>query len=108
MLSRGLRSVAAGAILLAALTFTGIRQTRAQDQPPDLQMLLDLDLFSSPANTGGPAGPAADGSMLDQIRALRQMGYLNANQDSGEPSLPSGPPPINIPPWLLNPLEGGQ
>lgn len=72
------RSIAAGAILLAALTFTGIRPAGAQEQPPDLQMLLNLDLFSSQGAADSEA-PAPGGSMLDQIQALRQMGYLQAN-----------------------------
>ena len=104
-----LRIVLAGAILLAALTFTATGQVRAQEQPPDLQMLLNLDLFSSPTGASDSQAPGASGSMLDQIRALRQMGLLNSHQDAGpQPLPPPGPPPSEIPPWLFAPTGGGQ
>jgi hypothetical protein len=112
-MSRGRHSVAAGAILLAALTFTGLRQVRAQEQPPNLQMLLNLDLFSS-SGTGdsGYGDSGTGGSMLDQIQALRQMGYLQSTHN-GEPFPPSGPPPSefipspkDLPSWLLEQFGG--
>ena len=104
MLSRGRRSVAAVAIVIAALIFTGIRPAQAQEQAPDLQMLLNLDLFSS---SGGDHSqtPAPGGSMLDQIRALRQMGYLRStSQDGVNPpkSAPAGGPSV---PWIPDPFE---
>ncbi len=53
---------------------------RAQDKPPDLQMLLNLDLFGAHPPSGAPnsSGGDAPTSMLDQIRALDAMGYLGA------------------------------
>ncbi len=92
---------------MVALTFTGIRRAQAQDQPPDLQMLLDLDLFSS-SGADNSQTPAPGGSMLDQIQALRQMGYLGANPESGQ-NPPSGAGGIDtLVPWLFAPIERGQ
>ncbi len=116
MLCRG-RSIIAGAILLAALTFTGIRRAQAQEQPPELQMLLNLDLFSSSSADNSQAR-SPGGSMLDQIRALRQMGYLPANPE-GAPypayGAEGGPYPPNnaeggdtLVPWIFDFLEGNQ
>jgi hypothetical protein len=106
MLFRG-RRIVAGVLLLAALTFTGIRQVRAQGQPPDLQMLLNLDLFSSPGSDHSQAAAPGD-SMLDQIRALRQMGYLGENAENAQDQ-PYGAGAIDtLIPWLFAPLEKGQ
>jgi len=101
--------------LLAALTFTGLRQVRAQEQPPNLQMLLNLDLFSS-SGTGdsGYGNSGAGGSMLDQIQALRQMGYLQSNRGepfpppSGSPPSEFTPSPTDLPSWLLEQFGGGR
>lgn len=117
MLCRG-HSVIAGASLLAALTFIGIRPAQAQAQPPDLQMLLNLDLFSS-SGSGGSQAPAPGGSMLDQIQALRQMGYLQGNTQNAPPPAGynggGGPyPPGDGPggdalvPWLSDFLGGNR
>jgi len=58
-------------------------QTLAQDAPPNLRMLLNLDLFESRRNdasaTSAPGETASDDSMLDQIRTLDSMGYLGRN-----------------------------
>jgi hypothetical protein len=92
---------------MVALTFTGIRRAQAQDQPPDLQMLLNLDLFSSSGGNNSQ-GPAPGGSMLDQIRALRQMGYLQGNSE-GAQNIPNGAGGIDtLAPWLFAPIEDGQ
>jgi hypothetical protein len=83
------RSIIAGTIVLAALTFTGIRRVQAHGQQPDLNMLLDLDLFS-PSGADPSQAPAQGGSMLDQIQALRQMGYLHGNGEDAPPPPPPG------------------
>jgi hypothetical protein len=117
MLCRG-RSVIAGASLLAVLTFMGIGRAQAQEQPPDLQMLLNLDLFSSSGGENSQA-PAPGGSMLDQIQALRQMGYLQGNAENAPPppgyGAQGGPYPPNdepggdtLVPWLYDFLEGNR
>jgi hypothetical protein len=77
------------AIVLSASMFVGLetRPASAQDTPPDLRMLMNLDLFESrPGNPQGapaPGGTESDGSMLDQIRTLNAMGYLGNHRDTG-------------------------
>ena len=76
-------------ILTTTLIFVETRRTSAQDAPPDLRMLMNLDLFapSSNATKGAPDKsapgindtPQSDDSMLDQIRALNAMGYFGEN-----------------------------
>lgn len=99
------RSIVAGALLLAALNFIGIRRVRAQEQAPDMQMLLNLDLFSS-SGADKTQAPVPGGSMLDQIRTLRQMGYLQGNAGAGQ-TPPSGEDDTRAP-WLAPPIEEGQ
>jgi len=78
------RSLAVIALAAAALVM-GSNKTGAQEQPPstppDLRMLLNLDLFRpQPADAGnGAPEQRSNASMLDQIRALKAMGYLRAN-----------------------------
>src|ERR1700691_60765 len=70
------------AIMLSAsmLAWTGARQVFAQDAPPNLRMLLNLDLFESRAgNTEGtpaPGAPAPNAWMRNKIRTLNAMGSL--------------------------------
>ena len=56
------------------------RRASAQDAPPDLKMLMNLDLFEPRPNSAryaaAPADAPSDDSMFDQIRTLDQMGYL--------------------------------
>ncbi len=96
-----------------AYVITEAPQASAQDAPPSLRMLLNLDLFSSrqtdASATPGPGGAASD-SMLDQIRALDALGYLGnppdatasdaASQSSVRPSVepPEAPEPTPAPP----------
>jgi hypothetical protein len=89
----------AGAITLSLAMFagTGAGRALAQAAPPDLRMLMNLDLFESrPSNMQGMAAPGADApsdSMLDQIRALNAMGYLGNRRDAdgaGAPQPASG------------------
>jgi hypothetical protein len=74
-------------LLTVTLLIAENLDTAAQDAPPDLHMLMNLDLFAShPSDDKGPPAPAhpADDSMLEQIRALNAMGYLGGNSDSAE------------------------
>lgn len=77
--------------LAAAALMTGSVKAGAQERPPaappDLRMLLNLDLFrphAGDANGGGGSGAASNGSMVDQIRALKAMGYLGGNHNNAQ------------------------
>jgi hypothetical protein len=106
------------AIMLSAtmLIVFEARQASEQDTPPDLRMLMNLDLFESrPSNIKSPpAGAAALGdSMLDQIRALDAMGYLgkhpsvngNADGDDAPRAAAGSPVPSSDPSYDV---EGPQ
>jgi len=73
-------SLIAVTMFCTALILTGARPTRAQDaDPPDLRMLLNLDLFrAQPQTAAGLQGANSDSndSTLDQIRTLYALGYL--------------------------------
>ncbi len=61
--------------------------TSAQDAPPDLRMLMNLELFEPRHNdaksAAAPAAVPTDDSMLDQIRTLDAMGYLGNHEGGG-------------------------
>ncbi|HZP45563.1 MAG TPA: hypothetical protein VFB15_07925 [Candidatus Binataceae bacterium] len=82
--------MALAASFLAATSLMG-----ATDSNPDINMLLNLDLFSSSASAAPDATPdtgnAAPESMLDQIRTLNAMGYLGDPNDGADASTPSMP-----------------
>ncbi len=94
------RKVVAIMILTTTLIIVETHQASAQDAPPDLNMLMNLDLFASRSKarndapgTGTPgiadaAAPGADDSMFAQIRALSAMGYLGDNADSARAAAP--------------------
>jgi hypothetical protein len=110
------RSFIAGALLFTALIFSGVRRAHAQgngqagasgqDRPPDLAMLLNLDLFESRPHDGAATEtPGASDSMLDQIRTLDAMGYLGTNPRYAAPDgvnaaaasdMPRRPPPAGV------------
>ena len=82
-----LRRRVAGVVLIGAMLLCGdVVRASAQDAPPDLRMLMNLDLFEPRHNTAKAAPSAgaspADDSMLDQIRALDEMGYLGDHGDN--------------------------
>lgn len=64
-------------------------RTSAQDAPPDLRMLMNMELFeprhNDPTSAASPAASPTDDSMLDQIRTLDAMGYLG-NHKGGDAS----------------------
>ena len=88
-----IRSLLAIALSLRAVVGSDLRSAMAQEPPPDVRMLLDLDLFA--AHTDGAQGaPApANDSMMDQIRTLNAMGYLgNPQHISVNPAGGANPP----------------
>lgn len=108
-------SLAVIALVVAALVM-GSEETRAQEAPspapPDLRMLLNLDLFR-PQSSGagnGAADQRSNGSMLDQIRALKAMGYLRSNPDDDDGPAPGASPAGDTPPRPNPPPDdfGGQ
>ncbi len=93
-------------VLAAAIISFGSERASAQSAtPPDIRMLLDLDLFrphsSSHQDDGG------NDSMLDQIQALRAMGYLNNSPGPYPPPASAGASdvPANQP---INGLRGKE
>ena len=68
-----------------------------QDSPPDLRMLMNLDLFEPRQNrakaAASPAASASDDSMLDQIRTLDAMGYLGNHRDNAAAAAARDTPP---------------
>ena len=75
------RRKVAAIVLIGTMVVCGdTGRTLAQDAPPDLRMLMNMELFEPRHNdTKSGASPAAsptDDSMLEQIRALDAMGYL--------------------------------
>src|SRR5580692_12510836 len=83
------------ALVLIGTTFVcgETRRALAQDSPPDLRMLMNMDLFE-PRNNGAKGSPApasspGDDSMLDQIRTLDAMGYLGNHRDANANGAPA-------------------
>ena len=85
-----LRKVAAIVLIGTTIVCGETRRTSAQEPPPDLRMLMNLDLFeprhNNPQDASAPGTSTADDSMLDQIRTLDAMGYLGnpAEADAGD------------------------
>jgi hypothetical protein len=85
-------------LLAAAIILVGSGASEAQDETPTPQMLLNLDLFT-PQSGNHPQGQAGD-SMLQQLRALRAMGYLSQDgpsPDTGYSSQTASTPLQRIP-----------
>jgi hypothetical protein len=87
-----LRRKVAAIVLMATMVVCGetrraLAQNAANEAPPDLRMLMNLDLFEPRHNdakyAAAPSAAPSDDSMLDQIRTLNQMGYLANPEDSG-------------------------
>ena len=96
-----LRRKMAAIVLIGTMVMCGeTRRASAQDftneAPPDLRMLMNLDLFEPRHNNAqavpAPATSATDDSMLDQIRTLDAMGYLGNHDDAdaGNPRAAAG------------------
>ena len=103
-----------GATVVCGETRRSSAQDAAHEAPPDLRMLMNLDLFEPRHNNAksvaAPAASPSDDSMLDQIRTLDAMGYLGNNHPDAEASddaprslgnssevRPSAPVPSNNP-----------
>jgi len=79
-------------LLAATVLFFGSRTSEAQDDTPSPRMLLNLDLFASHGKPLPGAADAGSDSMIEQIRALKAMGYLSpdgplpdVDEDSDDP-----------------------
>jgi hypothetical protein len=86
------RRKVAAIVLIGTMVVCGeTGRTSAQDAPPDLRMLMNMELFeprhNDPKSAAAPAASPSDDSMLEQIRALDAMGYLGNHKGGG-----SGPP----------------
>jgi hypothetical protein len=84
-----LRRKVAAIVLIGTVVVCGETwRVSAQDAPPpDLRMLMNLDLFEPRHNSAqgapAPAASPTDDSMLDQIRTLDAMGYLGNHEGGG-------------------------
>lgn len=70
----------ASIVMLAACTLMVGGVAAAQESAPNLQMLLNLDLFAGNAHGGHRSG--GDDSMVEQIRTLDALGYLRPKQNN--------------------------
>lgn len=75
-----------GTMVVCGETRRASAQNATQEAPPDLRMLMNLDLFEPSHNSAqgapAPAASPGDDSMLDQIRTLDAMGYLGDHDDA--------------------------
>ena len=75
-----------GTMVVCGETRRASAQNAANEAPPDLRMLMNLDLFERRHNSAqaapAPAASPGDDSMLDQIRTLDAMGYLGSHDDA--------------------------
>ncbi len=76
----------------AALAAGNSSPAAAQDEAPDLRMLLNLDLFGRSQEQAAEVSPQAPPapSMLEQIRTLRAIGYLGGASQTAA----TDPPPM--------------
>jgi hypothetical protein len=96
-------SLIAVTMFCSAFILISARPARAQDaDPPDIRMLLNLDLFrAQPHSAPGPQGANSESndSTLDQIRTLNALGYLGNGYNAGARNTdsvsvtPTGPAP---------------
>lgn len=90
-----LRRKVAAIMLIASMVVCGA--SAQEDSPPDLRMLMNLDLFEPRSNgtqaAPGPGGAASpDDSLFSQIRTLNAMGYLGNQPGAGGNGVPRGVP----------------
>ena len=96
-----LRRKVVAIVLIGTMVMCGkTGRVSAQDAPPpDLRMLMNLDLFEPRHNNAqAPAASPGDDSMLDQIRTLDAMGYLGNHDDVDEGDLPAPRAAASVPP----------
>ena len=80
-------------MMLASMLLIGKgRRVEAEEQAPDLRMLLNLDLFGTQPTDGSADAedPGTAPSMLDQIRALNAMGDLGGAPGDQPPATSTG------------------
>ncbi len=95
-MTRG-RNLITTILLAATILLISSRTSHAQDQTPPPRMLLNLDLFTAPADSKKPGPGGENDSTLQQLRALRAMGYLSndgplPDDDSDQPGIAPAQP----------------
>ena len=88
-------------LTFATLFFAAPSAAQAQDPPPDLHMLLNMDLFQSQQDASAQAAGPGGTSMMDQIRSLNALGYLNGGKAAAQP--PAPPDDDDLPPPRYRP-----
>jgi hypothetical protein len=85
-------SLVAIKVLSMALILSCARSAWAQDSAsPDMRMLLNLDLFRSrPQASSASQTGDSNGSLLEQIRTLNALGYLDQGNESETAAKPAG------------------
>jgi negative regulator of sigma E activity len=80
--------------VIAGVVSSNTKRVSAQEEPPDLRMLLNLDLFrrAQAQAAGAPSNASTAPSMLEQIRTLRAMGYLGGAKNAAAAAT-AGPSP---------------
>jgi hypothetical protein len=82
-----------GTTVVCGETRRTLAQNATNEAPPDLRMLMNLDLFEPRHNNAqvapAPAASSGDDSLLDQIRTLDAMGYLGNHDDPDLQDLPA-------------------
>lgn len=110
---RRARNLTATVWLVGALMFLTAMLAWAQE-PPDLRMLLDLDLFAGAAGNPADAAPGAGPSMVDQIRTLAALGYLGKQpaapevRDNEAPTTQPAANPAEFPDYQFLPGAGDR
>lgn len=81
-----------GVASIAALLAFGPRSVQGQESPPDITMLLNLDLFASRDHATDTQDNQGGDSMVEQIRALNAMGYLRDTRANAKEEPPPADP----------------
>jgi hypothetical protein len=75
--------------LASSIAFTSAVPCLAQESPPDIDMLLNLDLFKQRTamknegqNQGQNQGKVQDASMIEQLQTLEKMGLIDSESDT--------------------------
>ena len=100
------RNVIATMLLAATIILISSRASEAQDQTPSPRMLLNLDLFTAQAGSNQRGQATGGDSMLEQIRALRAMGYLSP--DGPLPDVDDSDQPPGVPAQAVQKSRGVQ
>jgi hypothetical protein len=71
--------------LASSIAFTSAVPCLAQESPPDIDMLLNLDLFkqrTAMKNQDQNQGKVQDASMIEQLQTLEKMGLIDSESDT--------------------------